>query len=329
VIEHVRLGYAATEMGTQSDTVTTSVKFASPATTCRNLYVAMTRGRQDNTVCVITDTHDIAAARDVLDTIIAVDRADVPATAQRRNLNTQHRRQPSPVRPVQRLQPRFEIPNWFVLLRQATIDQLATAIDGYEHDQQHSAQIDADVADTEQGHLQARRTAAPFEDAITRTANAYTAARDCRDSLAEELAVAKRRDRPLLRSALAIADHDLTHAVTAKTEAKDGATPARRVVSETADTLRAARDNQRNHQLLEQLSLHPETIDYLTDRLEGLDTWQQWANGAAISPGRLEHAAQALSMDAGRSPQLRALCDTLPIQPAIARVEIGPELSID
>ena len=44
--EHVRLGYAATEMGTQSDTVTASLELASRATTCRNLYVAMTRGRK-------------------------------------------------------------------------------------------------------------------------------------------------------------------------------------------------------------------------------------------------------------------------------------------
>jgi hypothetical protein len=36
-----RLGYAAMEMGTQSDTVTASLEFASSATTCRNLYVAM------------------------------------------------------------------------------------------------------------------------------------------------------------------------------------------------------------------------------------------------------------------------------------------------
>ncbi|MCU1399067.1 MAG: hypothetical protein JWN62_2176 [Acidimicrobiales bacterium] len=57
-VGHVRLGYAATEMDTQSDTdtVTASVELASNATTCHNLYVAMTRGRRDNTVYVITDT---------------------------------------------------------------------------------------------------------------------------------------------------------------------------------------------------------------------------------------------------------------------------------
>jgi len=91
VREHVRLGYAATEMGTQSDTVTASLELASPARTCRNLYVAMTRGRQDNTVCVITETHDPCEARDVLDAILAIDRADIPAITQRRTLASQDR----------------------------------------------------------------------------------------------------------------------------------------------------------------------------------------------------------------------------------------------
>ena len=150
-----------------------------------------------------------------------------------------------------------------------------------------------------------------------------------RDTLADELATAKRRDRPFLRSALAIAGDDLTHADTAKATALDAAAPARSVVSDTAATLRAARDHQRNHRLLERLSIHPETIEYLTERLQALDTWQHWANGHTIPTDRLEHAAHTLHADAARSPQLRALRDTLPVPAPIARTEIGPELSID
>ncbi len=325
VTEHVRLGYAATEMGTQSDTVTGSVELASSATTCRNLYVAMTRGRQDNTVCVITDTHDIADARDILDTIISIDRADVPATTQRRNLATQDR-QP---RPAPQLQPRYQIPDWFELLRQATIGQLSTAVEGYERDHQQTAGIEG-VGDTaEQRHQQARRTAAPFEQAVTRTTDAHVAALECRETLADELATAKRRDRPLLRSALAIADHDVGHADTAKQAALAAAAPARSVVSDTANVLRAARDHQRNHRLLERLSIHPETIEYLTERLQALDTWQDWANGQTMPTDRLEHAARTLHADAALSPQLRALGETLPVPAAIARAEVVPELSID
>ena len=93
--EHVRLGYAATEHGWQSDTVDIAIALASPATTRRGLYVAATRGSARNVICVVTDSHDLAEARDVLEMILATDRADIPATTHRRTLaqSTPRRRQ--------------------------------------------------------------------------------------------------------------------------------------------------------------------------------------------------------------------------------------------
>ena len=109
-LDHVRLGYAATEYGTQSSTDTASITLATPATTGRGLYVAMTRGRDDNHVYVVTDTHEMAEARDILEGIVACDRADIPAVAQRRQLAQQDRQPP-------RLQPRCQVPDWFHDLR--------------------------------------------------------------------------------------------------------------------------------------------------------------------------------------------------------------------
>ena len=109
--EHVRLGYAATEHGWQSDTVDTAIALTSPVTTRRGLYVAATRGRNDNILCVVTDSDDIAEARDVLDAILAVDRADIPATTQRRALAQSAPRQAAPDVPT--ATPRCEIPEWF------------------------------------------------------------------------------------------------------------------------------------------------------------------------------------------------------------------------
>ena len=86
VREHVRLGYAATEHGYQADTVDTAIALATSATSRRGLYVAMTRGRDRNDVHVVTDTTDIAEAVDVLDGVLAVDRADTPAVTTRRDL---------------------------------------------------------------------------------------------------------------------------------------------------------------------------------------------------------------------------------------------------
>jgi hypothetical protein len=84
--EHVRLGYAATEPGNQSDTQDRSITLATGSTTGRGLYVGMTRGRQANHVLVVTDTNDLGAARDLLDRVIPCDRADVPAVTRREQL---------------------------------------------------------------------------------------------------------------------------------------------------------------------------------------------------------------------------------------------------
>ena len=100
--DHVRLGYAATEHGYQSDTVDHSVSLVSAVTTRRGLYVAATRGRDQNLLCVVTDSTDVAEARDTLETILAFDRADIPAVTQRRTLADQQPaeawRQPSAAR---------------------------------------------------------------------------------------------------------------------------------------------------------------------------------------------------------------------------------------
>jgi hypothetical protein len=78
---HVRLGYAATEPGNQSDTQVRSITPATGSTTGRGLYVDVSRDRQANHVLVVTDTHDLGAARNVLGQVITCDPVDVPAVA--------------------------------------------------------------------------------------------------------------------------------------------------------------------------------------------------------------------------------------------------------
>ncbi len=155
--DHVRLGYAATEPGNQSGNETGSITLATPATTGRGLYVAMTRGQQENHVRVVTETHDITEARDILEAIITSDRADIPAVAQRRQLAQQDRQ------PV-RLQPRCQIPDWFTDLR------LDAAADYREARQALDASLAArqSLADTlavaEQRLAVANQTCRPFDE---------------------------------------------------------------------------------------------------------------------------------------------------------------------
>ena len=100
------------------------------ATTRRGLYVAVTRGRDENLICVITDSGDVAEARDVLEAVLAVDRADIPAVTQRRNLAAQH--PPPSTRPASpsRQPGRCLIPDWFADVRADARHALAEA----EHD---------------------------------------------------------------------------------------------------------------------------------------------------------------------------------------------------
>jgi conjugative relaxase-like TrwC/TraI family protein len=90
---HVRLGYAATAHGHQCDTVDIGLAVITEATSHPGLYVAATRGRQENRLMVVTD--DPAQVRDVLEQVLTNDRADIPAVAQRRNLARQVPRSPA------------------------------------------------------------------------------------------------------------------------------------------------------------------------------------------------------------------------------------------
>ena len=70
----------------------------------------MTRGRDDNRVHVVTETTDPAEARDVLECVLAHDRADVPAVTQRRDLA--HQIPPHEPAPVRRYEPTSILPDW-------------------------------------------------------------------------------------------------------------------------------------------------------------------------------------------------------------------------
>ncbi len=108
VRDHVQLAYASTEHGAQGDTADRSVTLATTATSGRGLYVGMTRGRNHN-LALVADTDDLAQAISVLEAAIAVDRADIPATVQRRTL--------AAAVPRSSPRPRVQIPDWFHDLR--------------------------------------------------------------------------------------------------------------------------------------------------------------------------------------------------------------------
>ena len=204
--DHVRLGYAATEHGYQSATVASGMCLASSSTTRRGLYVAVTRGSDENVICVITDSDDIAEARDILDGIVAIDRADIPAVTQRRTLATQLRDHERSV-PARSSAPRCVIPDWFPALLDDARNDLAIA---EEREIARAAQrqlLVDDCADAGRTLEDVAAATAPDRDAY---AAAAARADDARRQLAtaqHRLDAAPRRDRRNLRHDLAVAEH--------------------------------------------------------------------------------------------------------------------------
>ena len=116
----MRLGYAATEHGYQSDTVTVGINLASEATTRRGLYVGGDPGtRRELDPCHHRQPRTWPRPVTSSKRILAVDRADIPAVTQRRQLAEQDQPPLGSVRPRERLG-RCEIPDWFDQVRDQT-----------------------------------------------------------------------------------------------------------------------------------------------------------------------------------------------------------------
>jgi conjugative relaxase-like TrwC/TraI family protein len=309
--EHVRLGYAATEHGYQSDTVTAGHSLAGHATTRRGLYVAVTRGRDDNQIHVITASHDIAEARDVLERILAVDRADIPSVTQRRRLAEQDHHPTAPSTPQPRVG-RCEIPDWFEQLREYARHELAEL--------QERVAVRAAARERLQADLdEARRDVDRFDQPTRRQ----------RDQLADaqhEIDDAKRdhrravnrldtggiRGRRHARRDLAAAENRLTWASHTLDQLQKDTSPdvdryyhARHQVHDLSDELR-------HHSTRELLDWYTTTdrIPELHQRLGALDTWWRFATGDSIDVDRLGQLVDVLGADAGDS-RFRWLADTV------------------
>jgi hypothetical protein len=169
--EHVRLGYAATEHGYQSDTVDHSLSLVSAVTTRRGLYVAATRGREQNLLCVVTDSTDVAEARDTLETILAFDRADIPAVTQRRNLARQQPLEAAQQRP--KPTSRREIPQWFEPLRAELRDDLYDAEQALAASEAKRARLAAEATAAEHDLVGIESATAPARQALAAATSDY------------------------------------------------------------------------------------------------------------------------------------------------------------
>ena len=286
-MEHVRLGYAATEYGTQSATETASITLAGPATTGRGLYVAMTRGRDDNRVYVVTDTHEMSDARDVLEGIVASDRADIPAVVQRRQLAQQGRQPPRP-------QPRCQIPDWFHDLRADTADiyrQARQALDDSTAARERLVEV-VDIA--ARRITDANSMCAPFDAALDVAHDAVKQAEAARRAAQQRLDESGLRGRRQARTELAAANEGVASTGELLAFAREQAREpyAHRNIARTQ--IETARDALRTHDILAKWQYFPEHLALAEARVDALDIWHDWATGKPVTQETLEEAVRTL-----------------------------------
>jgi conjugative relaxase-like TrwC/TraI family protein len=299
VHDHVRLGYAATEHGWQSDTVDTSIALASSVTSRRGLYVAATRGSDDNTLCVVTETEDIAEARDVLEAVIAADRADVPATTQRRNLAaaTHHDSVSAAAEP----RPRCEIPEWFASVLADAHRTLRDAEIGEAERAHRLAEAHAALADADRIAAKVATTTAPDRDALQYAEARAADARRRQSAVAHQLDNAPRRQRRSLRDDLSVAEQQLDRAETNLARTHQRTVPATERYAAAVDNQRAAREHL---QTVSQTDARPPVIGQHRLHIRALNTWKHWADGNAVPDAALRTTAAVLAQKRGPEQQL-------------------------
>jgi len=274
---HVRLGYAATEHGVQGDTVTAGIELATEATSRRGLYVALTRGQRDNTVLVVTETHDIAEARDILERILTNDRVDLPATAQRREL-TATVSAPERTRP----EPRCTIPDWLPDLKTPIATELTAAEQSaVRHDQQR-ADLETRLAHAKRQVAVAERGLDPFRPALA-AAQADIDAAQSRIWAANNIALRSKgrvKRRAEKESRTASADH--AAATERQREIEAIASPAREALYTASTGVHQVEQSLRSQDVLDRWHNPHARADQLREVLAAVDVWQRWAAGQPL-----------------------------------------------
>lgn len=287
--EHVHLGYAATEHGNQGDTTAAAIEVVTDATSRRGLYVGATRGRTENLMLVVTETHDLDEARDILERVIANDRVDLPAIAQRRALaeTTRHlgRQRSTP-------QPRCILPHWFddltnnITSRLQRVEEKRAQLDAMAD--RHHAELD----NAQQQLLEAERLLDPHRPALDNARADVESAQQQVWTTNAALRRAKAIKRPAARRRAGRADDELAQARGLLAAVEATARPATNAISTAHDEIQRAERSIRNLPLRRNFLLGNVDTDQLHALSEALDTWRRWADGFPVT---IEASADALA----------------------------------
>jgi DNA transposition AAA+ family ATPase len=288
--EHVRLGYAATEHGNQGDTTSASIELVSDATSRRGLYVGATRGRNENLMLVVTESHDLDQARDILERVIANDRVDLPAIAQRRELAEAtrqigwHRTTP---------QPRCAVPHWFDDLVHNITARLQRAEEASARIDAMTDRLNAELDNAHRRLIEAERLLDPHRPALDSARAVVEAAQQKMWSSNSALSRAGAIKRTAARRTVSRARDELAEARGRLAAVEAVARPATDALSSAHDEIRRTERSIANLPLRRSFALGSVDIDQLRGLSDALDTWRRWAGGFPVS---LEATADALEI---------------------------------
>ena len=327
VRQHLELAYATTEHGAQGHTADHAITLTTDATTGRNLYVGMTRGSATNLTYVATDTNDLAEAITMLETAMAIDRADIPATTHRRTLA-------SIPRPT--ITPRAEVPDWFDALRadaERALETVQQKIDQRQAKRDERAQR----VEAAQRDLPAAEAAhAPFRhDVMSARGIEQEAHAALRAARADERR-AGRLGRRAARRAVATATAVHADATEELNAAQLRAEPTRSRLERLHAVIDTAKDRNGIEYILDRWDDLDAKAARASELCIALDRWKDWADGHHVD--REELADVALALGATGSPDAAQLAawlrqyegldapTTVRRTPTRADLEIGFEL---
>ena len=279
---------------TRAPPSTSGLNSRAQQTTRRGLYSGATRGTDDNRILVVTESHDLSEARDILERVLASDRADVPATAQRRQLAQLDRaREPG------ELEPRCQIPDWLHDLGAAVSSDLVDAERESARAAFDRAALVEQLTDARQKLLSARRALEldPRWRQVQEARTEVEAARRRWWTANHEVLSSQGRQRRAARRDSDAARRDLDKVIAQAEKARAGAAPAQATADVAAARVHQIETSIRSSDILDRWTDSAARVHELRELSNALDDWQRWASGQRLAPARVAHLTAVLASD--------------------------------
>jgi hypothetical protein len=262
----------------------------SEVTTRRGLYSGATRGTDDNQILVVTESHDMNEARDVLEHVLASDRANTPAVAQRRQL-AELDRTPKP----RMVEPRCDVPDWLPDLRAKLRRDLVVAERDVVRSASDRAELEAQLADARRQLDQAQRGLDPYWRQVQAAHTEVEAGRQRWWTANHDVLTSKGRHHRAAERDSAAAKRDLDKAIASEDQARVRAAPAKAVVDVAAGRVHQIETTIRSTDILDRWSDPSARVHELRELVSALDDWQKWAIGRHLPAARIAQLTVGLA----------------------------------